>query len=96
MHNGRYLRTCRHSCRPRGRLDNVRAANNDLETVGAPKEDHAYRDLLFPRVIVSSAAIALGIVWVPENTIMVVAGCAAFMAANFYGVFTFLRGDLGR
>jgi hypothetical protein len=70
-----------------------------LGAVGAPKEDHAYRDLLFPRVIItviSSVAIAIGILSEPERAMLTIAGTAIFAAANLCAVFKFLRGDLGR
>ncbi len=70
-----------------------------IGAVGSPMENHAYRDLLFPRVIItiiSSAVIAIGVLSEPERVILLIGGFAAFVAANLYAVFTYLRGGLRR
>jgi hypothetical protein len=58
------------------------------------RDGYGYRDLLFPRSIVtviSSAIFGIGAMQAPPSTPLLVAGGALFLAANFYADYLILR-----
>ncbi|WP_395613084.1 hypothetical protein [Allosphingosinicella sp.] len=58
-------------------------------------ESHGYRDLLFPRVIVTifgSALMFLGGTASPVNALLVFTGAALFLLSTFYADYRLFRG----
>jgi hypothetical protein len=58
------------------------------------RDGYGYRDLLFPRAIVtviSSAVFGIGAMQAPPSDPLLVTGMALFLAANFYADYLILR-----
>ena len=58
------------------------------------RDGYEYRDLLFPRTIVTviaSAIVGIGAMQAPPSAPLLVVGTALFLAANFYADYLMLR-----